>query len=74
MKNNIFLFVIILCIGYIEESAAQSKRTCGTEAYYQEQIKLNPQLKLNLDQAKLAAQQWLKNNPSAKKGVLRTIH
>ncbi len=74
MRFKGLLIIITLIAGWTSYTYAQSQRTCGTDAYYEEQAKLNPQLKLNVAQAKLAAQEWLKNNPATKKGgVLRTI-
>ena len=73
MRVRSFLCVISLMAAWSQHVSAQSQRTCGTDAYYQEQIKVNPQIELDVNQAKLAAQQWLKNNPASKKAVLRTI-
>ncbi|PCH95721.1 MAG: hypothetical protein COB85_04285, partial [Bacteroidetes bacterium] len=74
MKIKAILLVIILSLGLNEHLSAQSQRTCGTDAYYEAQVKLNPQIEIDVNQAKLDAQQWLKSNLASKQGgVIRTI-
>ena len=74
MKFKALLCAITLFVGWAQHASAQIQRTCGTDAYYQEQVILDPQFEVNVVQAKLAAKQWLKNNPAAKQsGVVTTI-